>query len=345
MPTINVISKDNGSGLSRNIRLLSDILSAAGRRVSVTRITDRRLRRGEIRDYRRTASPIKRSKARVRCWLESRLASRKNYQINLFMESLLPEWLNAARFNCLIPNPEWFEPAWSEHLPSLDLVLCKTRHAAPMFQALGANTAFTSFTSVDRLQPGVRRDHRAFLHVAGTSKQKGTATLVELWRRHPEWPKLTLVQHPSNAQPVDAPNIVMRAERLDDAELCALQNQHGNHVCPSEAEGFGHYLVEAASCQALVITTDGPPMNEHIVPTRGLLARYAATKTQCLATNYYVDPASLEAQIERAIAMPTERRDELCQNARHWFESNERFFRTQIVAELQQLVDRAGCAA
>jgi hypothetical protein len=345
MQSVNIISKENGAGLSRNIRLLSDILGAAGWLVHATLVTEKDLFRSELRAGRRAESWRNTALAGARNWWEARCAWRRTFDVNLFMESLLPQWFPRARFNCLIPNPEWFETRWCEYLSKIDIVLCKTRHAERIFAALGTKTAFTSFTSLDRFQPTIQRDERAFLHLAGTSKQKGTAPLVKLWQRHPEWPTLTVVQHPTNAQPVSASNIDLRAERLDDAALQELQNRHGVHVCPSEAEGFGHYLVEAMSCRALSITTNAPPMNEHISLERGLLARYAATEPQRMAVNYYVDLVSLEEQIERAIEMPRGRWAELCQNARDWFETNDRFFRSRIIAQLEQLLNGAREAA
>ncbi len=345
MRTVNIISKDDGGGLSRNIGLLRETLQPAGWDVRLTQITEKQLWEEQVWAGQRAASRLKRARAGVRSWLESRRAARQNFTVNLFMESLVPEWFAAARYNCLIPNPEWFQLWWRQHLPRLDLVLCKTRHAERIFQALGAKAAFVSFTSVDRFQASIGRDGRAFLHVAGRSRQKGTATLVALWQRHPEWPRLTVVQHPEYSQPVHAENIDLRAEVVDDATLQALQNRHGVHLCPSETEGFGHYLVEALSCGALVVTTDAPPMNEQVTRQRGLLAAWATTQLQRLATNYYVDPAALKEQIETAIHMPACQRDLLCGNARSWYEVNDQFFRAQLVARLDELVARSRWAA
>ncbi len=341
MPSVNIISKDNGVGLTREAHLLSQILSAAGWQVQITFVTEKRLRRSALSAGQHVASWQQRARARVKNRWESWRASGRRFDVNLSIESLLPEWFARARFNCLLPHPEWFEPWWCEHLTQVDLVLCKTREAERIFSARGARTAFTGFTSVDRFEAGVRRDERAFFHLAGNSLQKGTVPLIALWQRHPEWPTLTVVQHPEFAKPVSAANIHLRAEFLADAELRELQNRHGVHLCPSETEGFGHSLVEAMSCGALVITTNAPPMNQHVTPARGLLAEFAATKPQRLATNYYFDVGSLEKQVELALAMRPERRTELCRNARNWFEDNDRFSRGQIVAQLESLVNRA----
>ena len=39
-----------------------------------------------------------------------------------------------------------------------------------------------------------------------------------------------------------------------DAELREIQNANLFHLCPSETEGFGHYIVEALSVGAIVLT-------------------------------------------------------------------------------------------
>jgi hypothetical protein len=46
------------------------------------------------------------------------------------------------------------------------------------------------------------------------------------------------------AQAASACNIDYRSDYLDDVELRRLQNESLFHLCPSETEGWGHYLVE-----------------------------------------------------------------------------------------------------
>src|SRR5690606_13048298 len=133
---------------------------------------------------------------------------------------------------------------------------------------------YIGFTSVDRALPDASPDFGRFLHVAGASTLKGTDTLLEVWSAHPEWPALTVVQR--DRRTIRAPaNVQILDGYLPDAELRELQNACGVHLCPSMGEGWGHYIVEAMSCGAVVVATDGPPMNELVQPGRGVLVPYS----------------------------------------------------------------------
>ena len=37
-------------------------------------------------------------------------------------------------------------------------------------------------------------------------------------------------------------NIIYHTDLLTEDEVTQKMNQHGIHLCPSEAEGFGHYF-------------------------------------------------------------------------------------------------------
>lgn len=302
MDLINVLAEDNDVGLTRTSAIIAEVLTAAGWAVRVHTLDSAPEPDG--------APPA---------------------VANVFLERIVPAWLESARANLFVPNQEWFDEADLPYLGKLDLVLCKTRYAQEIFDRLACPTAFTSFTSFDRRLPDVP-PQEGFFHLAGRSLQKGTVALVDLWHAHPEWPRLTIVQHPETRLPVTAPNLSYVSAYLDDAALRRLQNAHRRHLCPSEAEGFGHSLVEAMSCGALVLTTDGPPMNELVAPGRGVLAAPARTGQQGLGENFYVERAALEEAVGRVLAMDPGRQAALGAAAREWYVGNDRFFRQAFPA-------------
>ena len=130
---------------------------------------------------------------------------------------------------------------------------------------------------------------------------------MRVWQRHPQWPRLVLVQHAGGgAAAPAAQNIDARVGYLSDQELRTLQNESVFHLCLSLTEGWGHYIVEAMSVGCVTITVDARPMNELVGADRGVLVPYRRTGTQRLATTYLFDEAGLEAAIERTIAMSDE---------------------------------------
>tara|TARA_R110002049_G_scaffold66364_8_gene173275 strand:- start:508 stop:1530 length:1023 start_codon:yes stop_codon:yes gene_type:complete len=334
MMRINIVCWHNGGGLSRDIDTLLDVLPADRFQVSLNGAPRERARIHRRRIAHRASNQLQ-------LYLHGRDIAAAGYDINLFLEDITPGFFKYARANLFIPNPEWFKDKQRRHLQNIDAVLCKTREAQETFSQLGSTARFIGFTSEDRCdREHPRPEDMAFLHIAGRSWQKGTAPLIALWRQHPEWPMLTVVQNArtynqAKVTPVVAPNITHILERLDDAALRTLQNSHAIHLCPSESEGFGHCIAEAMSCGALTLTTNAPPMNELISAERGVLVDYNRTVKQRSGTNYYVDPADLAQKIERIIAMDTQTRRQLGENAQHWYRDNDRLFRTRLVEALQ----------
>jgi hypothetical protein len=327
MIRVNLIARDNGFGLSRDLSLLRKVLEEAGFDVTVSGI-----RRGALH---KVLHP-----ARLRAGnLARRLAGRsmQRWDCNLMLERIRPEYLQTARHNVLKPNPEWFDSNDRAWLSSLDRVFAFTQHAIPIFESLGVQVDYTGFTSEDRRDATVPRE-RTFFHLAGRSSNKGTDTLLATWRRHPEWPRLTVLQSPRVARAVvDAPNISHRVDYIPDGELRRLQNAHRFHLCPSETEGFGHYLVEAMGIGAVVTTLDAPPMNEMVTSERGALIPFSRTGTQSLATTYFYDQAALETVVEDLLATPETELERIGAAARAWFEDNDRAFRARIAQAIRAL--------
>jgi glycosyltransferase involved in cell wall biosynthesis len=166
------------------------------------------------------------------------------------------ELIGLASKNIVIPNPEWFETAWLSKLNQFDAVYAKTRDCERIFSEYHNNVVFTSFTSLDKYDARVTKE-KVFLHVAGKSSFKGTSELIQAYGSY----DLPLCYMTTQQQQIAKGNLISTG-RLSEPDFNVLVNACLIHVCPSYYEGFGHYLWEAMSCGAVVITTDAPPMNE-----------------------------------------------------------------------------------
>ncbi|HET8764340.1 MAG TPA: glycosyltransferase [Rhodanobacter sp.] len=317
-PRIQILARDNGAGLSRDLALLADALAETGA------------------DVQRTPLP---HRGRLAAWLTRlRLAGASPlYDWNLMLERVRPEFRNAATRNVLVPNPEYFRAQDRAALAAIDQVWVKTRHAQRLFAALGKPVRYIGFTSPDRRDLSVPRTP-TFFHGPGRSANKGTTALIALWARHPEWPLLTVAWRRKHVEPgALSANVRVIREHLDDAAYRALQNAHRFHLCPSQTEGFGHYLVEAMSCGAVVVTLDAEPMNELVTPARGVLVPARPAGTQDLATLYGFDDADMERAIARCVAMPADEAKALGAAARAWYEAGQEAFPRRLRAAFEDV--------
>jgi hypothetical protein len=335
--SVNLVVRDNGLGLSRDANLLANALKAHGCTVHITGLgeEDERLRWRYGHRWRAFRCHVRHA------W--SRWRGKAVYDINIMFEHLWPLQLPLARYNIALPNPEWFDKKDLRHLSRMDRIWAKTRHAQALFRERGCTATWVGFDSVDNYDPAVTKK-RQFFHLAGGSWIKGTERLLALWRKHPEWPTLTVLQHPSraNVQPSPA-NLLHRAEYLSPAdpaqlnELNRLQNEHWFHLCPSETDGWGHYLVEAMGVAAIAVTLDAPPMNELMQPDRGLLVRYDGTSTMGMSTTYFFDEAAMEAAVQRLLSASDDELSAMGAQARQWFEHNHADFARRIGAALAEI--------
>ncbi|MDE0836363.1 MAG: glycosyltransferase [Akkermansiaceae bacterium] len=250
------------------------------------------------------------------------------------IERVAPWWKRKASRHFLIPNQERFPERLLPRLGMVDRVLCKSRHAEEIFSRHHADVRFIGFTSENRDLPDVEPDYGRFFHLAGRSTLKNTELLLELWRAHPEWPKLTLVQHPENAPRTVPRNVELVDRYMGDDELKILQNTCGIHLCPSFSEGWGHYIVESMSCAAVTVTTAAPPMDELVTPERGITVGVFRSEPRHLGMNFHVDPTELAAAVERLIAMPAGEKRMLGIAGREWFLENDKAFSGRLAAAL-----------
>ena len=341
MARIRIVAQSSGTGLRKDMALLAALLEDAGHTVERVNLAPPspmiQMWLGFYERARKRYFPAMLNKCLS--WLRIKFPTGKGRKvdINIFLEILFPEFIGSARHNVLVPNQEWFKPELVSYLPWIDLVLCKTWESDRVFSSLGCKTRYVSFTSVDSLCPGISKDYSRALHFAGNGLTKGTNAVINVWSKHPEWPELWISQKDHLVKQAKAPNIRYFDRFLEEADLPQLQTESGFYIGPSEAEGFGHALVEAMSAKAVVVTTDGPPMNEIVTADRGFLAKPKSSGPKRLGTSYYVDEEALEDAIAGALSLSAEERMKLSDNARQWYLENDKFFREAFLASLSAL--------
>jgi hypothetical protein len=313
--TINIIARRNGVGLDRDVDLLHDVLSAAGFEVTIS--------------HCRGISPFRRL-----------FPQAAQFDANLFVERIFPRWLGSAPINMVIPNQERFP---KRHLPLLrrmDYVLAKTAHGKEIFSKHVPNTHLVRFTSPNLLDPEIQKEEsHSCLHLAGRSTLKGTETVLALWEKHPEWPPLTLIQCQENAPDSVPENVTLLTDYLSDEEIQRHLNLNLIHLCPSLSEGWGHYIVEAMSCGAVVVTTDGPPMNELVSEGRGVTVPFHKSEPRHLGTNFHVDPDALESKLKALFTTSPESLKQTGDAARDWFLSNDQQFRETLTQTMKGILN------
>lgn len=317
MSRINIIARTNGVGLDQDVDLIYRVLSKAGHKVSI-------------------------SHSRGVSILSGLFPNKNKFDANIFLERVFPRWIKKAEKNFLIPNQERFPHRQLKHLKNIDNVLCKSKHALDIFSQY-ANSQLINFSSVDRSLEGIKIDYKSCFHLAGKSKLKGTKTILDLWRKHPDWPKLTLIQCKENAPKYVPDNVRLITKYLRTDELRKEMNQHGVHLCTSQSEGWGHYIVEAMSCSAIVVTTDAPPMNEIIGPDRGMLVPFDSEEPRHLGASFSVNPLALTNIINKIVLMTDSEKIKYGQLARHWYKKNQSRFTESLPNVIQSLIQHNEC--
>ncbi len=267
---INVFSVSNGVGLERDRKILADALRELGHLV-------------QERETHKS------------------LSEQITADVHIYFEIIDENRLSEARLNWFIPNPEYYfqGPAI---LDKIDLILCRTHQVERIFQDLDRPTYFLGFTSLDRYDNRIDKDFHSFLHLAGASPTKNTKAVVDLWQNNRYLPLLTVIRHNIDP-PLAQHNVHWFSSRIAEEPLLYFQNYHGIHLCPSTAEGYGHYIMEAMSTGAVVITTNGAPMNEFIADDRCLVP-YSSTAPQALGTAYFANANQLASVVFRLLHLP-----------------------------------------
>lgn len=300
---INLISHDNGVGLSQDMRLLKRFLKA--------------------RDYS------------VRCFEWEEESSRAD--VNIYLELFHKRHLKTASKHIGIFNMEWFAAKWERYLPQFSQLWAKSSEAHQFFTDRRLPSTLTGFISRNLCDDRVQRCGDC-LHVRGRSSQKGTSAVLTAWRKHgKKLPHLTIVGH--TIEDIDnIPNVTLIKGPIPDDQLSQLMNRHRFHICPSETEGWGHYISEALSCGGIVVTTNASPMNEHVSSLYGRLLPVIRTQRETFITRNYIDSDDLALEVINLVALPDEQQRVMMIQARQAYAQLQDRFCKEAEQLLRSLV-------
>ncbi|GMF10199.1 unnamed protein product [Phytophthora lilii] len=203
----------------------------------------------------------------------------------------------------LMPNIEMYELE-STHYWRADVILCKTALCARYLRKWfaqegnprGTRVVYTRHTTTN-LALAAKSEVSAskaaassaknfseveFLHTAGKSIQKGTRQVLDCWLSRPDFPLLNFYMDQElydgafsdyENRISDSDNVRLHTGGLSAQAFGSVISQGRYFLCPSMMEGYGHYINQARSSNAFIITTDAAPMNELITPSSGALVR------------------------------------------------------------------------
>lgn len=257
-----VWGNDNGYGLSKDYAVIKPLLEAAGFAVE-------------------RSSPNRPAKGKT--------------DIAIHLEHIYARNLELSPVNVAIPNVEWCPPHMVTAMRRCTHVVAKTHSAAYFLRNAGIESIFTGWTSPD-IYDGALSRHLDAVHIAGRSPLKNTNAVIQAMRHLPG--RMLHVFAPRNLGKVPD-NVIHHKVNLTAERAVEVINMAMIHVLPSQYEGFGHMLNEAAACDARIVTTDHEPMrmfdDRFLVPV-------SASRRQGLATMAVTRPEDIAEQIERAIA-------------------------------------------
>ena len=253
---------------------------------------------------------------------------KRSADIAIHLEHVRKELLHLAPYNIAVPNPEWWEPTFTPLLKRIDAVWCKTKYTQEIFSTIHSNCIYTGFTSIDKYKEGVAK-RIMFLHLAGKSSHKGTEAVVDVWKNDLSLPLLYLQKIENIGKcHINKPNVICEFRRVPD--IRDIMNTSLFHLCCSKAEGFGHYINEALSAGAVVITTDAAPMNELVTNEYGFIVPAFVCGKHRLSNEYCVARNDFKATIRTAITTDANTLLAMSAKARQAFIKRDAEFKNKI---------------
>ncbi|HSC66134.1 MAG TPA: glycosyltransferase [Cellvibrio sp.] len=294
-----------GFGLRKDARIICDALKHFGYEAEIVEMPASEVRFGGFRGL--CVNMLKAFNVLFFYKAVQNLFFRNKDTMGIHLESIFYEKLYLPEHHVVIPNQEWFEVSHIALLPYIKEVWVKTKFAQGIFAQYKRPVRYIAFCSVlEEYDASVIKRRDYFFSRTGMSEYRGAENLINVWARHPEWPPLKLVIHPSR-RPATKPGNVEFLDifpRVEDFVRFASSSLF--HIYATETEGFGHSILEAMGYGSVVMVTDAPPMNEIATDQCAILLGAAYSGQKSIAPRFAVVPSALEEAVESAMQLDEE---------------------------------------
>lgn len=294
-----------GFGLRKDARILSDALKHFDYEADIVEMPSSEVRFGGARGM--LIKILKAFNVLFFYRTIQDIVFREKHTVGIHLESIFYENLFRSEHHILIPNQEWFEVSHIALLPYIKEVWVKTKFAKGIYAQYKRPVQYIGFCSMlETFDATVVKRRDYFFSRTGMSEYRGAENIINVWSRHPEWPPLKLVIHPSRRPLVKPDNVEFLDifPRVEDFVQFASSSLF--HIYATETEGFGHSILEAMGYGSVVMVTDAPPMNEIANKSCALMLTSEYSGQKSIAPRFAVIPSALEQAVEKAMKMDDE---------------------------------------
>lgn len=239
----------------------------------------------------------------------------KNNTVSIHLETIAFKNLFTSKKNILLPNQELFDRRQFVYMPFIDQVWCKSKLALNIFTELGYNSIYTGFYTELNYQPQYPKKNNSFFTRIGMTPYRGAEKLARIWEKHPEWPTLKMVIPTSMKPAINANNVEFIAPLQNTKDFYLLAESTKFHIYLTEAEGFGHSIVESLSYGAITLITDAAPMNEYADEKSAIMIPADFVGNITLSPRFCSSDSVIEDAIETALRMDNSETEKMLENA------------------------------
>lgn len=261
---------------------------------------------------------------------KTKLLKASQADIAIHLEHVYFQYFRLGKKNIYFPNAEWYQGGWNRYLYNFNVVCAKTHDCERIFKQKHLNVVYTGFTSIDKFDPTIDKK-KAYIHAAGKSSAKHTNEVYNAWL--PEFGKIVMLSHYKNKS---KENILCK-DWIDGKLLNNVQNACLIHVCPSSYEGFGHYINEALSCGAVIVTTNGEPMREFVFNGNGFFCEPVSHTKKDLVLFSNLNSDSIRKTIFDVEGTSIRTLKEMGNASRELFLKNDKLFKERILTIISEL--------